>query len=172
MRILATLAIGGIVAVVLAWIGRGQLVHQFLVGGAFVLIAFPCAAFGIVLTMVSRRPFVTRVGRLLNALALLIAMQLLSLPVGAYLGGSDVRDARAFCDRLASELDREREAAGIYPVTLGERVPDVSAVPRLLRDKNIYVSDGRSFVLSFTERNAVVPRTHLYSSELRVWISF
>jgi hypothetical protein len=166
-------AVAGLpLAVVFAWIGRGQLVHLTLVGSAFVLIAVPCALLAVLTSLVSRKPDLVKMRRLVVALAILIAVQLVSVPIGVYLRRSDVRDARAFCDGLALALERESKAEGMYPVTLGSRLGAANRVPYLLRNESIYVSDGRSFVLSFTERNAVVPRTHLYSSDLKAWITF
>jgi hypothetical protein len=153
--------------------GRGQFAHLVLVAGACVLVAIPCAVLGGGLTAIGcRRPSAAGVGNFLLALAVLIAVQLISIPAGAYLHWSDVRDARAYRDQLAVALERGHRTAGAYPATLGGLVHPAQPLPHLLRGQAIYVSDGRSFVLSFAERNALVPRVHLYSSDRHAWTAF
>ena len=103
---------------------------------------------------------------------MLVLLTVLSLPIGGFIHQGDIQKAIGYCDSLMPLLQEEKNKTGSYPVDLQGVLKNRARSPYLLSFENYYLSDGLSFVFSFSERDGVFPHVNLYSSERKKWEKF
>jgi hypothetical protein len=122
-----------------------------LVYGVLLWIVAPCAAVALIIFLfaaISRRWL--RPPLLLLSSVLVVACAVaLALPINDFLQERAVAAAKAYPDRVASLLEQYQREHGTYPARL-EQLPSRPHVPRLLRARYGYESDGKHYHFSFS----------------------
>ena len=173
------LGLGLVLAGLAAWSGRGEFSQYALgipaaVAGALSLVAAGLfARAGARKEKGFRRSFTTCGRRSTLVLGLILGPQALAFVPGYLMHRRDIIEARGFCARLILELDSVGTEGGVYPEELDSLLAGrPEELPRLLRDGDFYLSDGESYVLSFSERDSTISTVQLYSSDTGAWQRF
>lgn len=154
--------------------GRGQWIHS-LTASIALGIGLVIAIAGVCLVVVSKlqgRNNVSTLQASVFGFAIVFMMPVLSLPIGGFIHQWDIQKAIGYCDSLMPLLEEEKNKTGSYPVDLQGVLKNRDRSPYLLSLENYYLSDGLSFVFSFSERDGVFPHVNLYSSERKKWETF
>lgn len=97
-----------------------------------------------------------------------VLIQVCVLPLGWSLRAGDVREARAYCEEIASRLDAAHVAEGAYPGAIESLLPEREP-PRLIRLEHVYAVTSEGYALSFSLNGMLFPHLHRYPSETREW---
>lgn len=150
-------------------IGRGSFGHTVVVLIAAVYAGLPLLVIGIVLWSLRRRfPRLRRAALVTWTLSAVALSLTASMWLGHRLATRDIAEAKAYCERLAAQLDQYKHSAGTYPLDLSALRPSGDR-PRLLRDSLSYSSDGGQFELTFVDPGTVLGGWSYGSAERR-WV--
>ena len=167
-------ALGAVVAIVFALIGRGTFEHRVLAAGigmAGAVLLFVAAG----LQMIARRtgsPLLRAAACAAAVVGIVGLFQIGSRLVGAVVHNRDVRAARTYAEDVVAKLDALRTSGGRYPSTIDDAVRGLPDPPYLFRRSSLFTSSGDEFVLSFNEADAVIPHVVQYSSASSRWARF
>ena len=131
------------------------------------------AAFGSVAAWLSqfvirgRRNAINRAIAAFAWLAGICVVILFSSPLNSIAQERAVAEAKAYPDRVAPLLEEYRKQHGAYPGSLNELSPCPS-IPRLLRPRNGYRSDGNEYWFSFPRPGGMID-VWGYSSKTHAW---
>jgi hypothetical protein len=132
---------------------RGGLGHWLLASTLLLLAALPLAVVGTSLVAVglTRRVFKLKrtgieiLGGKVLIVAFLVSLQLLGPFIGDRLTAADMRNAQKFCENLVPQLESWKGTHGGYPDRIEQVIKTTGHLPRLLRGKAFYWSDGTNF---------------------------
>ncbi len=151
-RFAVCLAAGLLVALVLTFAGRGSFLHLMGVIVLCVWVGLPLAVVAGILYITARVKQSARLKSIATkvlAAALLVLLQLLSLPTGSWLNRRDVDRAKSFAEAIVPSLNQFKDANGNFPPTLSPLLRQETSVPRLL----YYQADpdGQHYFFTVTE---------------------
>lgn len=155
----------------LVFIGRGSF-GQLLAVICTCWIALVSACIGAIIHLVGHigggaSPTHRRLALRATAFGLLASGCLVSYPIGLLVNRYDVEQAKNFCDRVRSELERYRSETGRYPKRLSE-VSDSGRLPRLLQGTEFYQSDGSEYSFQFSDPSEMLAG-FAFDSRSEVW---
>ena len=157
-----------VVAAVAGLVGRGSFIHVIVALAAVFYVGLPLAAIGGVLFLLRRRvstpSWLPRVSNVVVGSILGLA---LSWPVGMFLLETDIHSAKVYCGRLIGKIEEFRAKRGRYPQSLTEVQP-LEKLPRLLRERSFYGSDGQSYSFSFVDPSGMMNGFE-FNSKTRRW---
>lgn len=178
-RKLLTLLAGGllglVLAVILAFVARGEFAQFFIVVVIVLYGAAPATGVGVLAFIVSKfhKPRLMRwVGTAGLTLALILVLQVLSLPIGYELQEQDTVEARQYCESLIASLNAHQEQTGGYPDTIDQFPSAQNPAPRLIDTARFYSTDGKSFTLRFDVDDGFLSTIHYYDSKTGQWRKF
>jgi len=158
MRLIVSVGVLAAVAfnVVALVIGRGYLLHSLAVLAIAVYVGAPALVLGGCAYLLRKRfRFAGQLARVSVLVSIVSASTLISLLPGSELAKHDIATAKAYCDTLISQIEREKRAHGVYP-------PDLSAFwrqgdgPRLVRRGLHYSSDGVQYEMTFGDPRGIM----------------
>jgi len=85
------------------------------------------------------------------AVGLVTSIQLPAFWLGLMLNGSDVSEAKAYCESFVPKLESHYERMGDYPRSLDELALELGEIPRLLESSSFYTRTGNRFQFSFLD---------------------
>jgi hypothetical protein len=155
----------------LAVIGRGGVIHTLSVLAVGIYIGLPALiVVGCGFGFGDRFAWVRKMGRIALVVLVLTESLFISLIPGRILLKHDIAAAKTYCESLIPVIDKYRREHGVYPSVLGT-VQQNREVPRLLRDRVFYWSDGKVYGFDFSD-----PRGFMnfvgYRSETRNWFNW
>ncbi len=174
VRVAAALAFSLALAGLGAWAGLGTSLHFLALFPLGVVIALLGIAAAIV-ERTARLPgaysFVEGQALGLWTATLGCGLLLLSYPAGTWLQGLEVARAKAWVERMATEVRAELKATGRVPEDLRALVGRTGAAPRLVpRDGTFgYYGEEDSFSFSIDDPSQFLPGTWVYSGRTGAW---
>ncbi len=175
MRNSLLIAAGAAIAlnILATFIGRGSFLHVVSMLGLAVWVVGPMLLSAAVVMVVAAKLRERKYFRV--AYVLFLGLLVLgSLSISAYFGHfvreRDIAHAKRYCESLVPALDRHKNQHGQFPVSL-DSTGRSGGVPRLLRGKSFYTSDGEEFRFEFGDPGALMAFV-AYNSNQRAWYTW
>jgi hypothetical protein len=148
-KILITMTVlVGVVNAAVASVWRGTVEQQIVAMAAPFWVGLPFGLLALLLFGIAPPGSWGRLRRIAGALLVVVVLAV-TLPLSVFLGGylqqQDIVAAKGYCERLVPLLEKHREVLGSYPTRLEDLQPAPPPVPRHLRHRDFYRSNGTYF---------------------------
>lgn len=169
----AAVTLGLLAGSVAVLVGRGAFPYVVVAAavtvlGALLLLVVAASSFA----AFSSRGWLGRTRRAASVVGIACVVQGAFLAAGLVVRANDVEATKRYCERLIERLEEYRQTAGRYPSTLAEIADGHFGETEMFRRSGQFVSAPDAFVMSFDERDGLVPSVVQYSSQTRRWTRF
>ena len=152
------------------FITGGDFTHQIIILALTVFVAAPLSLFALIsygiekITKYNRK---IRPSKVSLGLAIIFAMQIVSLPIITTIESHRIKEAKAFCEKNISKLEEYHSVHGRYPETISLfQLGDIK--PEFLERQKVYERTEDGFIFTFRTPGMFIG-LYVYHSKKGKW---
>lgn len=161
-----------VIGLSLAYYGRGNfiflMVSTFLFFIGFIPSLIGFLIYKLIVPKKKSQRTVNLISRFKIQMSITIILSL-TIPIGLAFRYNDIEKTKEFCDKLALEIETDREKTGIYASDIAALLRSRGKIPRLINESRLYRKINGGYELSFIVTGGFFPRLYNYNRKDKKW---